>query len=108
MAQLQHIHLVVVSRQNVQEAASVVAAVDCGGMARRRGSQGYVGADCYGVDNFRDDRTDLLRAAARKEPLAYLLVQHLQDRHCVSRMPRLLGHQIALSIARLMFAQRST
>lgn len=64
------------NRRSVLALEAVAGAADHGDMARHKGLQAYVVADCCVVDSCQDDHIGLQLAEARKEPLAYHRVRH--------------------------------
>ena len=80
MVQLLH-SLAEESPRSVRALEAAAGAADHEDMARHKGLQVYVVADCCVVDNCRDDRIDLQLAEARKERLAYRQERHQQVLH---------------------------
>ena len=77
MVQLPH-SLAEESRHSVRALEVAAGAADHEDMARHKGLQVYVGADCCAVDNCRDGHIDLQLAEARKARLAYRQERHQQ------------------------------
>ena len=87
------------TRRSVLGLVAVVAVADHGDMARHRDLRECAGADCCDVCSFRDDRTDLPQAEARRGQLACHRAQRQLVHHYVWHKPKPLVPQIVLSIA---------
>lgn len=87
------------SRRSVPALEAAAGAADHEDMARHKGLQVYVGADCCVDDNCRDDHIDLQLAEARKERLASRQERHQQVLHFEWHTLKLPGHRSARSAA---------